>query len=101
MYRGRESNSHAFKAPVSKTGVSTISTTSAFVSRMSKNFLFLSYYDVNITSCFTKAKHVLKTFFLLFARVERFELPTTVLETGMIPFHHTRIFEVSIGFEPI
>jgi hypothetical protein len=24
------------------------------------------------------------------ARVERFELPTTVLETGMIPFHHTR-----------
>ena len=25
------------------------------------------------------------------ARAERFELPTTVLETGMIPFHHARV----------
>ena len=35
------------------------------------------------------------------ARVEGFEPSTLLLESKMIPFHHTRIFEVSIGFEPI
>ena len=29
---------------------------------------------------------------IFFARVPRFELGTTVLETGMIPFHYTRVF---------
>ena len=29
----------------------------------------------------------------IFARVERFELPSTVLETGMLPLHHTRVFK--------
>ena len=41
------------------------------------------YLDANIVPKNTKR------FYL--ARVERFELPTTVLETGMIPFHHTHI----------
>ena len=34
--------------------------------------------------------------------MERFELPSTVLETGMLPLHHTRVFLVGIiGIEPI
>ena len=36
-----------------------------------------------------------------FARMERFELPTTVLETVMIPFHHTRMLVVQTGIEPV
>jgi hypothetical protein len=33
------------------------------------------------------------------ARVERFELPSTVLETGMLPLHHTRILVGLSGLE--
>jgi len=33
--------------------------------------------------------------------MERFELPQTVLETGMLPLHHTRVFLVEMtGLEP-
>ena len=36
------------------------------------------------------------------ARVERFELPIRVLETLMIPFHHTRVFfEARTGNDPV
>ena len=41
------------------------------------------------------------TIIYFFARVEGFEPSTTVLETGMIPFHHTRVyFEFKVGIEP-
>ena len=34
------------------------------------------------------------------AQVEGFEPPTTVLETVMIPFHHTYVFVIPEGLEP-
>ena len=39
---------------------------------------------------------------IFFARVPRFELGTTLLESGMIPFHYTRvfIFVERVGIEP-
>ncbi len=33
--------------------------------------------------------------FLILARVERFELPSRVLETRMLPLHHTRVCDPS------
>ena len=102
LYRGRDSNSQAIKHRFLRPACLPIPPPGHLISHTSKNFLILiiSYYDINITSCLMKAKPVLKTFNFLFARVERFELPTTVLETGMIPFHHTRVFEFKVGIEP-
>ena len=41
-------------------------------------------------------KHsIIKTFtnsIIILARAERFELPSTVLETGMLPLHHARVY---------
>ena len=40
---------------------------------------------------------------IIFARVPRFELGTTLLESGMIPFHYTRvfIFVEPTGYDPV
>ena len=57
---------------------------------------FEPYFNVRSVACYPLHQ---KT---LLARVERFELPSTVLETGMLPLHHTHVFFViPNGLEPL
>lgn len=100
LYRGRDSNSHAVTLRFLRPVCLPFPPPRHFNFSYVKELFIVFYYDVNITSYFTKAKPVFKTFNFLFARVERFELPTMVLETSMIPFHHTRVFEFKVGIEP-
>ena len=102
LYLGRDSNSQAIKPRFLRPLCLPIPPPRHCFSYVKEQFLIVisttCKYNIIVLKSQTCFKH-----FLTLARVEGFEPSTTVLETGMIPFHHTRVyfFEVSIGIEPI
>lgn len=51
----------------------------------------LLVYLMHIKLFFHSLQIISVLLYILFARVERFELPSKVLETRMLPLHHTRV----------